>query len=88
MQLGQIFKKSRKLSGLSQEALAEIMYMPRSTISKVENDKMELKISDAIRWFQATQAPEMLAAVLCGVDITTVIDMLSKLIGGFISYVA
>ncbi|HHY74073.1 MAG TPA: helix-turn-helix transcriptional regulator [Bacillus bacterium] len=87
MQLGQIFKKSRKLSGLSQEALAEIMFMPRSTISKVENDKMELKISDAIRWFQATQAPEVLAAVLCGVDVTTVIQTLTTLLGGFISYI-
>lgn len=87
MQLGQIFKKSRKLSGLSQEALAELMFMPRSTISKVENDKMELKISDAIRWFQATQAPEMLAAILCGVDVTTVVQTLTTLLGGFISYI-
>ncbi|MEH7392438.1 helix-turn-helix domain-containing protein [Bacillus sp. JJ1474] len=88
MQLGSIFKKTRMLSGLSQEALAEQLYMPRSTISKVENNKMELKISDAIRWFQVTQAPEALAALLCGVDITTVVQTLSKLIGGFISYVA
>ncbi|MEH7342719.1 helix-turn-helix transcriptional regulator [Bacillus sp. JJ1532] len=87
MQLGQIFKKSRKLSGLSQEALAEIMFMPRSTISKVENDKMELKISDAIRWFQATQAPEMLVAVLCGVDVTTVVQTLTKLVGGLITWI-
>jgi len=89
-QFGQIFKKSRKLSGLSQEALAEELFMPRSTISKVENNKMELKISDAVRWFQATQAPELLAAILCGVDVATVTQLLSSLptlVGGFISYI-
>lgn len=87
MQYGSLFKRSRKMSGLSQEALAEKMYMPRSTISKVENDKMELKLSDAIRWFQATQAPELLAALLCGVDVATLAQHISMLMGGFISYI-
>lgn len=87
MQYGFVFKKARKLSGLSQEVLAEKMLMPRSTISKVENDKMELKLSDAVRWFNATQAPEALAAMLCGVDVATIAQHISMLMGGFIFFV-
>lgn len=87
MQYGPIFKKTRKLSGLSQEALAEKMFMPRSTISKVENGKMELKLSDAVRWFQTTQAPEALAALLCGVDVNMIIQNISMLVGGLISWI-
>ncbi|WP_313804748.1 helix-turn-helix transcriptional regulator [Cytobacillus sp.] len=87
MQYGSVFKKARKLSGLSQEVLAEKMFMPRSTISKVENNKMELKLSDAIRWFNATQAPEALAAMLCGVDIATIAQHLSMLVGGLIRWI-
>jgi len=89
-QIGEFFKKSRKRSGLSQEEMSEIMYMPRSTISKVENGRMELKVSDAARWCQATQVPELLAAILCGVDVATVTQLLSSLptlVGGFISYI-
>ncbi|WP_165571630.1 helix-turn-helix domain-containing protein [Cytobacillus praedii] len=84
---GEFFKRSRKLSGLSQEEMAEKMFMPRSTISKIENDKMELKVSDAARWCQATNVPEFLAALLCGVDVNTVIHTLTTLMGGFITYI-
>lgn len=87
VELAALFKQARKLSGLSQEALSEKMYMPRSTISKVENGKMELKISDAMRWFHATQAPEVLAAMLCGVDLPTLLRNLSMLVGGLITYI-
>lgn len=51
--------------------------MPRSTISKVENNKMELKLSDAIRWFQASNAPDALAAMLCGVDVASLAQFFS-----------
>lgn len=85
--LGEFYKRSRKLSGLSQEAMAEKMFMPRSTISKVENDKMELKVSDAARWCQVTNVPEFLAAILCGVDVNTVVHTLTKLIGGLIKWI-
>lgn len=86
-QYGEFLKKARMVSGLSQEHLAEKLFMPRSTISKVENNRMELKMSDAARWCQATNVPDLLAAILCGVDVSTVVMTLSKLIGGFISYI-
>lgn len=62
------------------------MYMPRSTISKVENNKMELKLSDAIRWFQASNAPDALAAMLCGVDVASLAQFLSLFFGGVIKW--
>ncbi len=87
MQFGSMLRKTRLRSGLSQEELAEKIFISRSAVSRLENDKLELKLADAIRWFQATQAPEALAALLCGIDITTVVQSLSTLIGGFIIWI-
>ncbi|MEK4150025.1 helix-turn-helix transcriptional regulator [Robertmurraya sp. FSL W8-0741] len=81
-----LLRKVRKLSGLSQEELGEKLYMPRTTISKVENGKMDLKFQDALRWFTTTQTPEALAALLCGVDVNTLIQNISMLVGGFIKW--
>jgi hypothetical protein len=44
-------------------------------------------LSDAIRWFNATQAPEALAAMLCGVDVATIVQHISVLVGGLITYI-
>ncbi len=74
------------IRGYSQEEMAEQMLMPRTTISKVENNKMELKLSDAIRWGQITNAPEALAAMLCGVDIASLTKLLTMLVGGMIRW--
>ncbi|KMY49203.1 helix-turn-helix domain-containing protein [Peribacillus loiseleuriae] len=87
MQFGSMLRKTRIRSGFSQEELAEKIFLSRSAVSRLENDKLELKLADAIRWFQATQAPEALAALLCGVDISTVVQNLSTLIGGFIIWI-
>ncbi|PAE20538.1 hypothetical protein CHH80_11035 [Bacillus sp. 7504-2] len=81
-----LLRKVRKLSGLSQEEMGERLFMPRTTISKIENGKMELKLSDSIRWFTTTQTPEALAALLCGVDVNTLIQNISMLVGGFIKW--
>ncbi|WP_368859650.1 helix-turn-helix domain-containing protein [Halalkalibacter sp. APA_J-10(15)] len=52
MQFGSILKKVRLNAELSQEELAEKMFLSRSAVSGLENDKLELKASDMIRWFQ------------------------------------
>ncbi|MGN7183734.1 helix-turn-helix domain-containing protein [Cytobacillus kochii] len=83
MHYGSFLKKLRVIKGYSQEEMAEKMLMPRTTISKIENNKMELKISDAVRWGQVTNAPEALAAMLCGVDIASLTQILTMLVGGF-----
>lgn len=87
MQYGTFLKKLRLIRGYSQEEMAEQMLMPRTTISKVENNKMELKLSDAIRWGQITNAPEALAAMLCGVDIASLTKLLTMLVGGIIRWI-
>ena len=86
MDFGPILKKARISAGLSQEEFAPKMFMPRSTISKLENGKMEIKASDLIRWFQQTQVPEVAVAVLCGVDLIAVSQLLTSLVGGFINF--
>ncbi|MBN6887770.1 transcriptional regulator with XRE-family HTH domain [Cytobacillus horneckiae] len=87
MQYGSHLKKLRLIRGFSQEEMGEEMHMPRSTISKIENNKMELKLSDAIRWGQVTNAPEALAAMLCGVDIASLTKLLTMLVGGIIRWI-
>lgn len=87
MDFGQVLRKARISAGLSQEELAPKMFMPRSTISKLENDKMELKASDLIRWFQVTQVPEAAVALICGVDVVAVGQLLTTLVGGFIKFI-
>ncbi|WP_438312318.1 helix-turn-helix domain-containing protein [Sporosarcina sp. FA9] len=86
MNFGPLLKKARIGAGLSQEELAPQMFLPRSTISKLENDKMEIKASDLIRWFQETQVPEVAVALLCGVDVIAVSQLITSLLGGFINF--
>lgn len=78
MRFGRILRKVRVNAGLSQEELAEKIYLSRSAVSRLENDKLELKAADLIRWFQATQAPEVAAAILCGVDVSAVMRVIES----------
>ncbi|MBW8350738.1 helix-turn-helix domain-containing protein [Bacillus sp. IITD106] len=87
MNLGAVLKKARITAGLSQEELALRIFLPRSTVSKLENNKMVLKAEDLIRWCQITQAQELMVALLIGVDPATIIQNISMLIGGFITWI-
>lgn len=87
MNLGAVLKKARITAGLSQEEMAFRMFIPRSTVSRLENDKTILKAEDLIRWCQITQAQELMVALLVGVDPTTIIQHISMLIGGFILWI-
>ena len=85
---GSVLKKVRLQSGLSQEELAEEIFLSRSAVSRLENNRLKLTVEDAVRWGQATQAPEIIAALLCGIDIAVVsqlISTVSTLVGGFIN---
>lgn len=86
---GSVLKKVRLKSGLSQEVLAEKIFLSRSAVSRLENNKLKLTVDDAVRWGQATQSPEIMAALLCGIDVAVVsqlVSTLSTLIGGFINF--
>ncbi|MGY3717023.1 helix-turn-helix domain-containing protein [Sutcliffiella cohnii] len=87
MTFGKILRQVRIKAGLSQEELAEKIYLSRSAVSRLENDKLELKLADAIRWFNATRAPEAVAAMLCGVDVNALAQALTMLVGGMILWV-
>ena len=82
MKFGALLKKARLNSGLSQEEMAEKIFLSNSTVSRLESDKIELKARELVRWFQVTQAPELLAIMFCGIDVSTVAQTLTTLIGG------
>lgn len=69
---------------MSQEEMAAETHLSRSTVSRLENNQMEIKAVDLINWFQAAQAPEVAAAIICGVDVAVVTDLLSTVTLGFI----
>ena len=79
MQYGQVLRKVRKKAGLTQEEMAERIHMSRPNVSKIERDQIELKMSDAIRWCQATNMPEVAAAMLCGVDPVVLTNFINNL---------
>ncbi|OAK72660.1 helix-turn-helix domain-containing protein [Lederbergia galactosidilytica] len=82
MNLGVALRKTRKHAGFSQEEMAEEMHLPRSTISKLENNKLFLKADDLIKWCNVTQAQEMAIALIYGIDVPTVVQNLATLVGG------
>ncbi len=87
MELGAKLKKMRLISGMSQEELANKLFLPRSTISKIEHGKTAIKGEDLIRWFQITQAHELILAIVYGTDIPAVVQSLTTLIGGLILWI-
>lgn len=84
MKFGPILRKARKMAGFSQEELAIKIDLPRSTVSKLENDKLELRAWDLIEWFRVTQAQELTALLLCGVDVTAILQHFTQILGGWI----
>lgn len=94
MKFGWLLRKTRVGVGLTQEAMAEEIHIARSTISKLERDEMTLTAEDLIRWLQiiksrirvpeSTTAMEMGVALVQGVDIIALTDMLTRIVGGFI----
>ena len=87
MSFGTVLQKVRVEAGLSQEELADKMFVSRSTVSRLENDRLKLTVQDAISWGQATNATEVMAALLCGVDLVALTQMLTTLLGGFIHFI-
>lgn len=87
MAFGQILRKVRLNAGLSQEELADKIYLSRSAVSRLENNRLKLTVEDAVRWGQATHASEIVAAMLCGIDVTTILQNITMLIGGLILWI-
>lgn len=76
---GPILRKVRKMAGLTQEEMAERMHMSRPNVSKIERGQIELRLSDAVRWCQVTNMPEIAAAMLCNIDPTILTQIIENL---------
>lgn len=87
MDVGSILHKARINAGLTQEELGEKIGIERSFVSKLERNKAGLMFDVGVRWLQVTQAHEALIALIAGVDVSTVVQSLTTLIGGFILWV-
>ena len=90
MRVGTILKACRTRAGLSQEELADELYINQSDVSKYENDTKEPSLSLALSWVNITNAPEVLVAFMFGVDSLDIIQKLIdsgitilSIIGGF-----
>lgn len=84
MEFGAVLKKMRKGADMSQEELAEELHISRSNISRLETNNLELKATDLLNWATATNAQDVLAALVLSVDVTVIqglLDSVSSLIG-------
>ena len=84
MKFGAVLKACRIRAGLSQEELADKLYVNQSDISKFESDRKEPTISIFHAWLTNTQSPEVMVAFLYGMDGLNMIQHLMPLLGGFI----
>lgn len=69
MQFGTVLRDMRKKAGMSQEDIALELHMSISNVSRLESEKYELKAADLIRWANATQSQETVAAMILGIDV-------------------
>lgn len=79
IQFGSDLRKMRKRAGMSQEEIALELHMSISNVSRLETDKYELKAADLLRWASATNAMDMLLALVIGVDIALVQQILEMI---------
>lgn len=59
--------------------MAEKMFMSQANISRIENDEMDLRAVDLIRWAQITDMPQVAAAMICSVDPSTLASFLDSI---------
>ena len=92
MGFGFVLKATRKAADLTQEQIAPLVNISRSTISKLERGEMVLKAEDLINWLQVVQTRlnttpiEAGITLINGVDIVTLTEMLTQVVGGFINF--
>jgi transcriptional regulator with XRE-family HTH domain len=89
VEFGSLLKKMRVVADISQEEMAEKLHMSRSNVSRLENNRMDLKAVDLIKWCRVTDNPDVLMALYAGIDVTAtlVASGATTLITGFISLI-
>ncbi|TPG68656.1 XRE family transcriptional regulator [Brevibacillus laterosporus] len=64
--IGPIMTACRKRAGLSQEKLAELLYISRSSISKLENNNATPNLDLFLEWGKVTNSKDAVVAMFCG----------------------
>jgi len=86
MEFGSILRKMRVVAEISQEEMAEKLHMSRSNISRLENNRMELKAVDLIKWCRITNNPDVLMALYAGIEVVNQLQPVTQLITGTILF--
>lgn len=81
MEYGAILRACRIRKGLSQEELADKLFINQSDVSKYENGVKEPSMSMFQDWAMHTQAQEVLIAFIVGMDGLTILSNLLSTIG-------
>ncbi|MFC3789612.1 helix-turn-helix domain-containing protein [Paenibacillus sp. GCM10012307] len=81
MSFAQLMRTCREKAKLTQEAIAERMYISRSAVARLESG-MKWDVETARKWSQLTNSQEVLAAYLFGVDIHSIITNIMPFLGG------
>ncbi len=84
VEFGGVFRALRQRAGLSQEEMAEKLFVNQSDVSKFENDHKTPDLPTFLRIAQVTNAPEVVVAFLYGMDGITILQSLSTLLTGYI----
>lgn len=87
MRVGAILKACRTRAGLTQEELADKLYISQSDVSKYENDTMEPHLSTLQAWTSNTQTTEVLVAFLCGMDGLNIMQQILEMTNGIIGMI-
>lgn len=83
MDFGLILKKCRLRAKLTQEQLAERLFLARSAVSKLENNKQVLDAQTLFAWIRETGTPDVAVALLYGVDATTIVQQVMSIMFTF-----
>lgn len=87
MRVGAILRACRTRAGLSQEALADELYISQSDVSKYENDSMEPHLSTLQAWTNTTQTSEVMVAFIMGVDGLGIMQNILEITNGVINII-
>lgn len=81
MKYGAILRACRERIGLSQEDLADKLFISRSAVSKFETDKQEITLRQTMQWLEATNARDLIISFFCGVDGLSIMQTIMQVTG-------
>ncbi|MEK4712287.1 helix-turn-helix domain-containing protein [Sporosarcina sp. FSL K6-5500] len=93
---GAVLKETRKRVKLTQDEIAPLIQTSRPTVSKLENGDRAVKLDDFIKWLQVVQSKlqvtntmpaDLGVALVNGVDVIQLTQMLTQFVGGFIKFI-